>query len=60
MTDEKKKLKIDNLQSLLNSLAIPENLQSENILNISRELDILIAEYYLNPAQRQQKTIYII
>ncbi len=60
MTDEKKKLKIDNLQTLLNSLAIPENLQSENILNISRELDILIAEYYLNPTQTQQKTIYII
>jgi hypothetical protein len=38
--------KLIELQNLLNSIVPHENLQSEKVLNISRELDILIIESY--------------
>lgn len=44
--NDKMKFRIYELQSLLNNLVLSGNLQDQNILNISEELDILIIEYY--------------
>lgn len=38
--------KIYELQKYLDNVLIPDNLNNETVLEISRELDILIVEFY--------------
>lgn len=56
MIDEKAKCKLYELQHLLNSIVPHENLQSEKVLNISRELDILIIESYSDNEEEVEET----
>lgn len=48
MTDNETKKKIAELQKLLCSIDLSGNLSTGIIMQISRELDSLILEYYLN------------
>lgn len=56
-TDEKMKDKLDELIKHLNIVAIPDNLHSEAVLEISREIDNLILEFYSNRMEEQENGI---
>ncbi len=58
MKNIKVKDKLYELRNLLNSIITYENLQSEKVLKISKELDILIFNSYLgNKKGRQENNI---
>ena len=53
--DKKMKDRICEFEKRLNSIVIPENLHSKEILEISRELDTLILEFYSCSTEEQGK-----
>ena len=58
MLNAKAKCKLNELQNLLNSIVPYENLQSEKVLKISRELDLMIMKSYsCNKKGRKQNKI---
>lgn len=53
MNSKKKKDALTEMQCLLNSLVVADNLLNPEILDISTKLDNLIVEYYLNNSQEK-------
>lgn len=56
MNNKKKKDALTEMQCLLNSLVVADNLLNPEILDISTKLDSLIVEYYMNKSQEKGKT----
>lgn len=55
MKNIKKKDALTEMQSLLNSLVIADNLLNPEILDISMKLDSLIVEYYVGKTREKDK-----
>jgi hypothetical protein len=50
------KTRISKMQILLNNIVLSEDLQDEQVLKISRELDDLINDFYLICAKKNNMT----